>query len=807
MQTVELKILLTSQNAGAVEDLTRKFKELTGATQQATPALEGFNVKALLAAGSAGAFAAAILGAAQASLTLVQQQGKAAESIANLSDRLGLSIGQTERIAAASELAGVSASAFEGSVQKLSAALEDQGGSGKKAAEALQRLGIATTDNNGAQKEAGQLLLDVAKTLFVVEDKAARTFYATQLLGRGGAKELEPLIKNFTSLDAEVARLGIGVNENLTKKLAAADDEFGKLALSIGQLKKELAAQLEPFVIPIVVSLRQSISNVSTSGALDKLFETQRNNGSEVKSLLNLLGYLTGAPTESLDLSAPGVGDPAGALSKGLVRPGRSTPAKRSPQQVPLRLQDLFAANATSNGRARRGAPSLFSSTEQFNRDVLGLQPDGSFRVNSSDLVGIDGSGQDKAFGDGLLERERQATERRAQLESQILSTRERMIELLAGPGGEVEAARQIRDLRLSTAKDEIEASRANLDYQLRIAEISRRQKDEFRQGLGSTFDALLAGRSGITGYATGFARNIGRTVFQNVGSTLFSGLGNSLRLPGQTGSDGKLNFLGQALQGTPLGVDPMQFATDANTAATQANTNALLAASGIGGGAAGGIGGALGQVGRIFGGASSTNPFIYNQNGKPSVIPVTNELGDIEAYIPAPTKTSSLARGVGFAGALAGGTFGVISGIQQGGARGAVTATGSIAGAASALLSLSGVSGPAAPILAGAALALGLVGSLFPDPKKTRDAAIAREVDSRRFSDFTGTTYSTDTFGRGFDYNFAGDMRPIIINVNAIDASGFVERRDDIAEAVRMAMSEQHPINKEIQSSIIPAA
>ncbi len=652
-------------------------------------------------------------------------------------------------------------------------------------------------------------MLDVVRKLEKVEDVNRRAFLSTQLLG-DGSKDLTPLIKNYSELEKEVRRLGIGFDEGLTKTLSKADDEFDKLTLSLQQLKKELAAKLAPFIVPVVVSLTGAISSASGTNVTQSLMQ---GTGDAFKSLASLVPAPLAPLFLGVGATMSGVGSTFGSSSitrdvdrvdGNVYLPPTIAGKAGKPQSTTgdLRLFDLFARSATSN---RRRVPSLFNTAEGFNRDILGLTPGGALQLDSSTFIGAN-DGADGSFGEGVLNRLRADTEKRKQDEREILDYRVRMIELLAGPGGELAAAKQIRDLRIATAETEQEAAKANLDYQLRAAEVAANQRKEWRNTTGSIFDALVAGRSGIAGFATGFLTSTGKTLFQNAGDLAYSSVKGKLSLPGQIGSNGQLSGFGKLLQGTAFGVDPLQFATDANTMATNANTQALLAVSGVGGGAGigGGLSAALG-LGQIFGGQSSTNPMIFNAGQTSRSTPIFNEMGDIEGYLP--NQTSGFAKSVGVAGAAVGAGFGIYSGVKQGGAKGALTAGSSAAGLAATLFALSPTLGPAAPFLAAAALGLGASTMLFGDPKKKRDAAIGSEIDSRRFSDFSGTSYSTDMFGRSFDYNSRGDMRPIVIQINAMDAASVIDRRDDISEAVRMSMSESHPILKEMQSSIIPAA
>jgi len=73
----------------------------------------------------------------------------------------------------------------------------------------------------------------------------------------------------------------------------------------------------------------------------------------------------------------------------------------------------------------------------------------------------------------------------------------------------------------------------------------------------------------------------------------------------------------------------------------------------------------------------------------------------------------------IGSAGVIAGGAFGAVNGFRAGGVQGNLSGAGSIAGAAAAIISLAGVTGPAAPIAAGIGLTLMVAAQLIGDPKK----------------------------------------------------------------------------------------
>lgn len=798
MESVELRILIKSIGGEQVVDTTNNLGRQ-------------FNLLGI----TAGVAAASITAASAAVYKFVASEAQAAKSTVDLASKLELSVGVTERYQFMAQRTGSSIESLQGAVKIFAQSLSDSSGKGKEAYETLRLLGIATTDATGKQREIGSIFQDTLRRLSFIGDESKRVTLAMRLLGEGGASGVRNLLKEFDSASAAATRFGLGIDENATKRLAETDRKIQDLTASIGQLRKALADRFNPVVIPVVEKLIRLTNG--EAGPLDLIREgfvdTNINLG---KSIGLLTGTIDPDIRALLDSRAPGNPDSAKKLLDPVIPP--SLKKKPGSSDVgTLRLYDLFAAAATANGNRRRNPPTLYTLAERFRLEMFGGNIPGVDMVRDIPLTmggtssAIAGLGDSLGLLGGVLTNSSEEFSKRLSIERSTLQTRERLIELLAGPGGEVEAARLIRDLRLESARDEIEASEANLNYQLRIAEIAKRGRDEWRNTIGQVFDASVAGGGGFSSLFRSFGLGTARTLAQNAGDMFYRP--GSLTLPGQVGSDGKLNLMGKLLAGTPFAIDPSKLAMDANTRATVDNTAALIAAAGgnpaavLGG--AGVSGGILSTIGTLTGGGGR-NPFILTAakglGGSGSQgTPYFNELGEIEGYLP--SKASGLAKSVGYAGALAGGAFGVMSGIQQGGFRGAVTASGSAAGAASALLALSGATGPAAPILAGAALALGVVGSLFPDPKKVRDAAINREIDSRRFSDFSGTSYSTDTFGRGFDYSFRGDMRPIVVNINAMDKNSVIDHRDDIAEAVRVAMSETHPVVKEMQSALLPGA
>jgi hypothetical protein len=195
---------------------------------------------------------------------LVAGAGAAAEEVLNLADRLGITAGQAERLKVQAGIAGVNIGSLEGASRLLASALEDQSGAGEKTASALRKMGVSVNSASGEQREMGVVLLEVLGALSKIPNDAERALAAQQTLGRGAAKELQPLIKSYADLQAATAQLGIGLDDSLTKRLAAADDEIGKLTASWEKFKKQVAGQAAPIIIPIVVKLTGILAGSKT---------------------------------------------------------------------------------------------------------------------------------------------------------------------------------------------------------------------------------------------------------------------------------------------------------------------------------------------------------------------------------------------------------------------------------------------------------------------------------------------------------------------------------------------------------------
>jgi hypothetical protein len=185
---------------------------------------------------------------------------------------------------------------------------------------------------------------------------------------------------------------------------------------------------------------------------------------------------------------------------------------------------------------------------------------------------------------------------------------------------------------------------------------------------------------------------------------------------------------------------------------------------------------------------------------------------------------------------ALAGGAFAAYNGFSRGGVQGGLEGAGGIAGAAAGVMTMAGMTGPAAPIVAGIGMGLGMIAAMLGDPKQIRETAITREIRDALYmappsvsiqSDITGARTRTNRAGQidstpwdAFRYQVndpyyirgphnssnletvPGTVVYLNLTVHAMDAKSVIDQRNVIATAVHQAMQEGHPLNYQVQAA-----
>lgn len=421
---------------------------------------------------------------------------------------------------------------------------------------------------------------------------------------------------------------------------------------------------------------------------------------------------------------------------------------------------------------------------------------------------------------------------------------------MAAGPGQEVvlinaqyrvqmDLAQQVYDIEAARAKKEqdrvamatayhtLESAwlQAEIDQENKLGELQRKRLDDLRNLSDQFFDSMLKGRTGIEDFLKNMATGWVRTIFQNIATEELKGQSGHLTLPGQ-GTAAAPTWLGKALAGTPFGLDPLKdvAATKLTTAGSELSTAAAaliaaahaLAMSGSGGGVGripGGVGIYTGSAswgyspanwgsgGEVIGGGDSTAGLTQLSSG----LWVRGPAGDglDGGYSPANGDwgSSPAAGGAGSFGGGSGGGSGGRKAVGYGaaaigaalGAYGAVTSPstkGKLASAGGGLTSIgSALPPPAGPIVMGVGMAMELVSMVMGDPKQIRDQQENARLAESQYTGPAAMSYKMDRYGRNYDTDVSGGLRPIVVQVMAMDSKSIIDHSAAIAEALTVEL------------------
>lgn len=850
----------TAGNTPGFDQFANKVKSaIQDPLGAAGDAAQGFLTKLGPVGAGLAAAGTVIVATGAAVFSLAKSFGDLYEQQSNNAVRLGVSIREYGLLSRVSSEAGLSGDALVGTMKGLSKALSDNSEEGKIAKDALRGIGVASTDAFGAARPMRDMLLDIADKLGAVSNPAEKASTAIKVLGRAGLEVLPLMNSELRQQIEELERAGAGWNAMSEKVGAATDKAMDRLDRSWSSAAKR--AKQWGAEIALAFLDHDSYAEISRLRnqqlAEERLKRTAVLEGRSLPPQFARPGAVSDDQVAAMDMTrrrrqieqimgsdlqrrAQEVkGDLDRAINDGNVADVARLRAEYKSLEAQIRAatkaeelrQALTKANAEvqlNYGAAilrMRGvgqAPAANTVPEGY--DLLGQLDMRLLEVDKADeakraalrkpqnTFGLLSSAYSANVTDQTT-----ALAQKLELTRQTYDYQTRLVEAMTGPGGEVAAIRAVAALKMQALQDEKalgveefeltkQRNQILMDQQLAILNYQKQREQAARQTGGQIFDAITAGGGGLQNYVKGLALGQGRTVFGNAYQMATTGLEGKLSLTNDPSS-----FLGKLLGGTPFGADPMKQAADTQL---KAATIMMGAATTIAGGR-GGIGGsAISQaVSLMTGGGTSTGaaslpPYLTESNSvRGLAFDTSEEWMTYGANLPYKSPTSLTSK-IGSYAAIAGAGYGIYSGAQQGGARGALTAAASTAGIVAMLPSLMPAIGKALPLLgpigAIAGIGLGLVGMFLPDPKQKRAKELESEAASRKFTEPTGTDYVTDLYGRKIDYNKSGELRPIIVNVQAMDSKSFIDRQEDIGEAVRQAIDSYPPLTNSMRSAVL---
>ncbi len=212
-----------------------KFRQ---STQNATKSL-----------GGAKAGIAALLGIGGFT-ALIGQSLRTADSLAKVSDRLGITTQALASLRFAAEQTGASQEALDMGLQRMVRRLGQVAATGKgEAAIALEQLGIAIEDIKNLAPE--QQFAMIAEKMKGVATQGERVFITQKLFDSEGVKLLNTLNLGAEGLQGMISQaneLGIAINRVEAAKIEAANDAINSARKAVQGLGQQATAELAPFI-------------------------------------------------------------------------------------------------------------------------------------------------------------------------------------------------------------------------------------------------------------------------------------------------------------------------------------------------------------------------------------------------------------------------------------------------------------------------------------------------------------------------------------------------------------------------------
>lgn len=246
-------------------DLRLASQKFEASLKKATANLSTFRNRANSAVKSIGgmqAKIAALVGVAGFG-AMVSKSLDAADSIAKMSDRLGISTENLSAFQHLAQLSGESIEGFDKSIEKMVRSIGEASrgiGTGK---EALKGLGVSIESLSG--KNADEQFLIIADAIKGVKNESLQASYASDIFGRSGIKLLNTIKagrEGFEDARDEVNKYGLAINRIDAAKIEAANDAI----LRSKQAMKGVSMQATVELAPILEEVANRFVGAATEG-------------------------------------------------------------------------------------------------------------------------------------------------------------------------------------------------------------------------------------------------------------------------------------------------------------------------------------------------------------------------------------------------------------------------------------------------------------------------------------------------------------------------------------------------------------
>lgn len=182
--------------------------------------------------------------------------------IAGSARLLGVTTDQFQMLSGAAQLSGLSAEDVTTGFKFLNKNMGEAIMKGGDSAALFQKLGIQLKDTNGHARDSFEVFNDVADAIAKIPDPMQRTYVATELMSRGGARMTKMLAGGSAGLKdlyKQVDEAGGIIDSGFIKESVEAGHEMEKWKMSIRALKVALVSDFLPYIDQAIKYARDAV--------------------------------------------------------------------------------------------------------------------------------------------------------------------------------------------------------------------------------------------------------------------------------------------------------------------------------------------------------------------------------------------------------------------------------------------------------------------------------------------------------------------------------------------------------------------
>lgn len=203
--------------------------------------------------------------------TMIKSAIDAADHLAKLSQKIGISVEALSTLRFAAQLSDVSLETLQKGIKGLSQNIAEANTGIGDGAQVFEALGVSVKNADGSMKSTEAVLLQVADVFANLEDGAVKTALAVKLFGKAG-QDMIPFLNQGTvginQLTAEAERLGLKLTTETARSAEAFNDNLTALKASSSSLGITLARDFLPELTHITHAMREAANEAGVLKAL-----------------------------------------------------------------------------------------------------------------------------------------------------------------------------------------------------------------------------------------------------------------------------------------------------------------------------------------------------------------------------------------------------------------------------------------------------------------------------------------------------------------------------------------------------------